>query len=54
MNKQENVFTKILHIEGKKLLQKALLLSDNKQEAFALLNDIFDESVNQLWKQEAV
>ncbi len=53
MTKQENIVNHILKLEGKELLQKALLLSDNKQDAFSFLNDIFDEAVSQLWKKEA-
>jgi hypothetical protein len=48
----ENIYNHILKQEGKELLQKALLLSDDKQEAFEILNDIFDDAVSQLWKGE--
>lgn len=39
-------------MEAKRLLQAAQLLSDSKDEAATLINEIWDEALRQLWRTE--
>lgn len=50
--KRLNAYEWVIESEAKELLQKAKLLSDNKQETFDMLSEIFDEACHKLWKEE--
>ncbi len=49
---KESIIFKIIDSEAKKLLQTALLLSDNKDEAATIMNEIWDEALRQLWSSK--
>lgn len=46
------VIFKIIDHEAKQLLQKVLLIAEDKNYAAKLLNEIWDESLRQLWRKE--
>lgn len=51
-NMSNKVIFKIIDHEAKQLLQKVLLIAEDKNYAAKLLNEIWDESLRQLWRKE--
>ncbi len=48
----DKVIFKIIDKEAKQLVQTALLLGEDKNDAAKLLNEIWDEALRQLWRAE--
>jgi hypothetical protein len=46
----DKVIFKIIDHEAKKVLQAALLIAEDKQDAAYLINEIWDEALRQLWR----